>query len=504
VIHRPADNSITPARPVIRLSNQVKPCSILPDKQPFNPKRVYDYRVHLNTWGVPLRFEESQYSFLKDGAMQSHLKMSPEEQAIYDGRQGATLQKVIRSVVAYGDIFHASHLEPIEGMSHMVTSFGANTIKPYFKIIDEVLQAGLSLRQPFTVDPRPMEFETLNPGPLERIAFSFIFGQQKNYEEQLQRLGLKDAQAFSCACYLPEVGNIPRHGAMLAWSESSAVVYANSVLGARSNRNSGGIDLMCSLLGKAPYFGLLTDEGRKASWKIEVRTACLPNAQLLGSAIGLKVMEDVPYITGLEQHLGKGIQPHSAAYLKDMGAASASNGAVGLYHIEGITPEAVDSGEALLKPGYKTFVIDEIELQRVMDAYPLLWKNAAARPRLIFIGCPHLSTQQIGQWADAFQSALSQTGQARVKTPVYLSTAPDVAEAYRAKQPAQHQRLLEQGIHLTTICPLMYMTNPLCGRHPVVTNSNKLRTYSTARFFPDEDVLRIAISGKVPQGGQHD
>ena len=77
--------------------------------------------------------------------------------------------------------------------------------------------------------------------------------------------GTDEKDAFTCTCYMDEVGNKPEKGEVLSWSESSAVVYANSVLGARCNRNSGIIELMGSIVGYVPYFGLLTDEGRKAS-----------------------------------------------------------------------------------------------------------------------------------------------------------------------------------------------------------------------------------------------
>ena len=151
--------------------------------------------------------------------------------------------------------------------------------------------------------------------------------------------------AFTYTCYMDEVGNKPGKGDVLSWAESSAVVYANSVLGARCNRNSGIIDIMGSIVGYVPYFGLLTDEGRKATWVIRVHTTKKPEAQLLGSAIGMKVMEDVPYVAGLDKWIGKELNDSATSYLKDFGAATASNGAVGLYHIENLTPEAVELGE---------------------------------------------------------------------------------------------------------------------------------------------------------------
>ena len=191
---------------------------------------------------------------------------------------------------------------------------------------------------------------------------NFMYTKQDFYEKQLEKLGLMDKNAFTCTCYMDQVGNQPKKGDILSWAESSAVVYANSVLGARCNRNSGIIDIMGSIVGYVPYFGLLTDEGRKATWVVKVNTTKKPEAQLLGSAIGMKVMEDVPYVVGLDKWIGNELNDTAKAYLKDFGAATASNGAVGLYHIENLTPEAVELGEALIAEGAKEYVIDDAEL----------------------------------------------------------------------------------------------------------------------------------------------
>ena len=207
-----------------------------------------------------------------------------------------------------------------------------------------------------------------------------MYSKQKEYEGQLQKLGLMEQDAFTCACYLDQVGNKPKKGDVLSWAESSAVVYANSVLGARCNRNSGIMDIMGSIAGFVPHFGLLTDEGRKATWIIQVKTTKNPEAQLLGSAIGMKVMEDVPFITGMNEWLGTELTDEVCAYLKDFGAATASNGAVGLYHIEHLTPEAKEQGATLGAPGAKVYGIDDAELARVQANYPVIWKNPDAAP----------------------------------------------------------------------------------------------------------------------------
>ena len=99
-----------------------------------------------------------------------------------------------------------------------------------------------------------------------------MYSQQARYEEQLKKVGLRGENDFTCTCYLDEVNNTPKEGDILCWAESSAVVYANSVLGARCNRNSGMIDIFSAIIGKVPEFGFLLDEGRKADWIIEVKT----------------------------------------------------------------------------------------------------------------------------------------------------------------------------------------------------------------------------------------
>lgn len=240
-------------------------------------------------------------------------------------------------------------------------------------------------------------------------------------------------------------------------------------------------------MGKVPNFGLLTDEGRKATWVIELKTDELPEAQVLGSVIGMKVMEDVPYIKGLDRHLGGIMNNQVRDYLKDMGAATASNGAVGLYHIERITPEAVELGERLVKENHQTYVIDELELNRIKDSYPVMWKDKSAKPEMCFVGCPHLSFQQLEEWVDKIEKSLHINQNQQVTIPTVLTTSPSVLKKF--KEGRQFAKLEKMGIGLSFICPLMYMNNPLCAKMPVITNSNKLRTYTTSRYYTDLEIL---------------
>lgn len=425
---------------------------------------------------------------------QCQMKLTPEQEAVLRGDEGEVKAKAMETLVRFGDIFGARGLVPITHKSgHLVTSFGIGLLKSLFRTMDSLIGAGLKAEGDFTVDPRPVDFENVRCNPLERLVFSkFLYSNQKGYEEQLARLGLRDANSFTCACYL--VGNVPRKGDILSWAESSAVVFANSVLGARCNRNSAMIELFGSILGLVPCFGLLTDEGRKASWKVVLKTTKLPEAQVLGSAIGMKVTEDVPYVYGLDRYLGRDIaDPAAVSYLKDFGAATASNGAVGLYHIDGLTPEAVEMGEALIKDGAREYVIDDAELERVYKSYPVMWKDPDAKPKICFIGCPHLTLDQVRTWTDRLQEGLKASGRSRVSCQTVLTAPPDIADAFR--RTPDYQRLLATGARLSSICPLMYTSNPLTKLKPIMTNSNKLRTYSMARYYKDEDILAILTGG---------
>ena len=421
--------------------------------------------------------------------------LTDEQQAILNGSNGETMAKVMKTLVMYGDTFGADKMVPVTSeYNHLVTSFGLKMMGPVFDLMQQLIDAGAVSQQQFSVDPRPVD-KNVPANFLQNLIFTKImYAKQDSYEEQLKQLGLKSEDSFTCACYLDQEANTPKKGEVLSWAESSAVVYANSVLGARCNRNSGIMDIMGSIAGFVPHFGLLTDEGRKATWIIKVDCKKKPEAQLLGSAIGMKVMEDVPFVTGMEKWLGTELNDENKAYLKDFGAATASNGAVGLYHIENLTPEAKELGASLVAPGAQVYVIDDAELERVKNNYPVIWKNPDAQPKLCFVGCPHLSMQQLKDWTVAVEEGLKASGNAKVLIPTVFTTAPAVKKEFDKTEFAD--RLKATGIILSCICPLMYMNNPLCGKMPVITCSNKLRTYTTSRFYTEDEILT-----KITKGG---
>lgn len=370
--------------------------------------------------------------------------LTPEQQAILDGAKGDTMAKVMKTMVMYGDAFEAEKLVPITSKNnHLVTSFGLKVMSPVYDLMQQLLDSGVMSGQKFSVDPRPID-KNVPANFLQNLVFDkLMYTKQDFYENQLKKLGLMNDDAFTCTCYMDEVGNKPQKGEVLSWAESSAVVYANSVLGARCNRNSGIIDIMGSIVGYVPCFGLLTDEGRKADWVVKIETAKKPEAQLLGSAIGMKVMEDVPYIVGLDKWLGT--------------------------------------------------ELDDAELERVYKEYPFVWKNTEAKPKLCFMGCPHMSLEQLKSWTDRVETSLKESGNKKVVIPTVFTAAPKVLEQFNKTEYAA--RLKATGVITSYICPLMYMNNPLCKSMPVITSSNKLRTYTTARYYTDDEILAAITKG---------
>jgi len=422
--------------------------------------------------------------------------LTEEQQAILAGSKGDTMAKVMKTLVKYGEAFGAEEMVPVTSKyNHLVTSFGLGVMTPVYELMERLISEGVKSGQKFSVDPRPLD-KNVPANLLQKLVFkAFMYNKQDYYEDQLKKLGLMDEKAFTCAAYMDEVGNKPEFGEVLSWAESSAVIYANSVLGARCNRNSGIIDLMGSVLGYVPKFGLLTDEGRRAKWVVRIETTKKPEAQLLGSAIGMRVMEDVPYVIGLDKWLGEELDDAACTYLKDFGAATASNGAVGLYHIENLTPEAKLSGKALIEEGAQEYVIDDAELERVKAAYPVMWKNKDATPKLCFMGCPHMSLEQLKSWTVKVENGLREAGNSKVVIPTVFTAAPAVLEEFNKTEYAA--RLTKTGVITSYICPLMYMNNPLCAKMPVITSSNKLRTYTTARYYTDDEILvEITKGGK--------
>jgi len=185
-------------------------------------------------------------------------------------------------------------------------------------------------------------------------------------------------------------------------------------------------------------------------------------------------------------------------YLKDLGTATASNGAVGLFHMENVTPEAKNHGRDLLAEGYQTYVIDDAELERLYNSYPVLWPDPDARPTRVFIGCPHNTLAQLKWWSGRILKGLKDAGQDRVACTPYIFVSDAVKAQFQLESPQLADEACDAGIHITRNCPVVYMQTPGYDDEMIITNSNKSRAYSKARFYMDDDLVEIVLTGELP------
>jgi predicted aconitase len=430
------------------------------------------------------------------------MTLTQEEQDILNGSQGPVMAKVLKTIVMHGELFGAERLAECGGAPHSSLYTGSAWVAPVLDMFEEIADAGLKAFAPYTVNPMPIDLYTVGKDPVKRAMELDAYALQVRLIKVHTRLGARPLNNWSCACYVPEVGNTAEPGTVVTWAESSAVNYGNSVLGVRVNRMATGMEILCAIVGKVPVFGVLVDEGRKAQWHIDVRLSEEPHWGALGGAIGTKMVEQIPYITGIDQWIGMADgKPDGVAMgkLKAMGSATASSGAVGLYHVEKVTPEAIDQGRDLLRDDHQTYVIDDAEYKRVRDTFENLWLDPKGDPTAVYIGCPHNTYDEMVDWSRNFLDGLKDAGQEKFAIPVVMAQAPVVKDKLLDQHPMLYRDMIRAGVGFTTICTPAYQG--LKGMADIdrgVTNSNKARFYSRLRLYDDDDLVQIAMTGKVP------
>ena len=437
-----------------------------------------------------------------EAAMKHKMKLTREEQAILDGKDGKEKAKLMKILVTFGNTFGAEKLVDLGGAPHSNMFIGAPYMKSLIKMLDECAKAGLKSYAPYTVNPRPYDVYNVQNNAKDMTMIYEGYSLQWDLDYVHVRLGAPDLNYRTCACYLDEVGNAPDPGTYVAWAESSAVNYGNSVLGVRTNRNGAGMDLIQAMLGKAPLFGLMADEGRMAKWLVEVKTSKEPDWGVIGTAIGRKCVEEVPYITGLDKYFKGGkVTADNLHLLKAMGSATASSGAVGLYHVEGVTPDAKKKGKKLLSKGYKTYVIDDKEQAQIISTFENLWPKKDGDPNAAFIGCPHNTYHEVIKWGKLVTEALDKAGKTKAAIPIYMFMPNPVRNRAIEENGELISKMKRAGMHATNMCGVSYAgMKGFSERVRGVTNSAKTRVYSTIRYFPDDILVKIIVTGKIPKG----
>jgi len=429
------------------------------------------------------------------------MPLTKEEQDIMDGKKGPELAKVMKIVVAHGNAFGAERLVDLGGAPHCSLYTGTDYMKPMIDLFQECAEAGLKAYTPYTVNPRCYDMYNVNNNETDFELIYEGYRYQRDLDWVHAQLGAPDLNYRSCMCYVDEIGNKPPPGTYVAWAESSAINYGNSALGLRTNRNAGGMELLCALLGKAPLFGLMTDEGRMANWLVEVKTSKEPDWGVIGSAIGYKVVDGVPFITGLDKYLGDKVTNDNMHHLKIMGSATAACGAVGLYHVENVTPDARAKGRDLLAEGYQTYVIDDAEQARVLGTFPVEWKGRPKKPTACFIGCPHNTYQEILTWGKKVTEAVEKRGLKTGAVPTIMFTPNKVRDHLLEAEPELFGKMHAAGMRFTNMCQVSYAgMKGFSERTFGVTNSPKTRNYyPSVRYLKDDDLLEVICTGEIPK-----
>ncbi len=382
------------------------------------------------------------------------MNLTAEEKGILQGAQGKGMQLALSTLVRYGEAFAADRMVEIHS-AHLAGSFGAFIYRTYYDAIRLMVKEGLKVKVP----------ATLNPRPLEKIKFldRIMISQQGFLEASLAKLGV--TPNYSCVCYDRE--NIPPQGAMLAWAESSAVQFANSVLGARTNRNSVTIDLCSAVTGKTPRFGYLLDQNRRGQVLVKVKAKKI-DFPALGFLLGKKVVNRVPVLEHLEC---------TRDDLKNMGAAMAASGAVALFHIEGVTPEAPTMKDIFDREPDEIITITEEELASLRSF-------EKSKPEMVVFGCPHLTMSEVKTLGEFYRGK-------QVKLPTYFCMIPRVRQELGGTDLLRD--LEAAGVRVTAQCPLAAWTIRALGRKTILTNSGKLYYYlHKSEYGATEDCLKFS------------
>jgi hypothetical protein len=413
------------------------------------------------------------------------MELTQEEKEMMDGAQGQPKRFAMRVLKKFGDATGAERMVPIAS-AHLVacsySSVGEAGIEIYTKLVDQ----GAKVVVP----------TTLNPASVDDRRWQQHKTPEKYAERQRILFQLVEAMGtipiWSCTPYYHM--NIPRFGQIVAWAESSAVAFINSVIGARTNRMSAYVDLCAALAGRMPFFGLYKTENRAGQFLMELDPEVNKNMKshyypALGYLMGQLSKERIPVIDGLSNA--------TFDQLKLMCAASASSGSVALFHLVGITPEARTRDEAFQgKKPEEVFHVGPKEMKAVIDSMRTYTGN---KVDAVAIGCPHASVDQIRLYAEMLEGKKVNPG-----TVLWICTSRPVEDI--ARRMGFMDTLEKAGaIIVTDTC----INNPPWsdwGFESLLTDSGKFAYYTPSTvgskcwFTSTESCLRSAITGKIEEG----
>ncbi|MBN1262194.1 MAG: aconitase X catalytic domain-containing protein [Anaerolineae bacterium] len=335
------------------------------------------------------------------------MQLTDQERAWLAGEAGPATKRAMEIVVALGQIYHAERLIPVASVQISGVSY-RNIGAAGLDFLANWAAEGARVRVPTTLNPTANDLQIWS----EQGFDAGFAAKQQAVVDVFVQMGVGDGHPVpTCAPYL--VGNAPGLGEHVAWAESSAVSYANSVLGARTNREGGPGAVAAALVGRTGAYGMHLNANRQATVRVEVRAQLqtLSDYSALGAIVGQRVRKQVPYFAGLPLERDA---PLWQEKLKALGAAMAAAGAVALYHVEDVTPEA--RAAPVLADGAGTLVIDHL-----MPGYAML-NDPVEHIDLVWVGCPHASLAEIARVAEALRGK-------QLRVPLWITCARPIKEA---------------------------------------------------------------------------
>ncbi len=396
------------------------------------------------------------------------MELTKEEREMFVGERGEGVQKAMEIIVALGKIYNAEKLIRVTSVQVAGVSY-KNLGDAGIEFLEDWARKGAKISVKTTLNPAGMDLENW-----KRLGFKEEFAKkQLKVIDAFRKIGI--SPVCTCTPYL--IGNLPKFGEHIAWSESSAVSFANSVIGARTNREGGPSALAAAITGRTACYGFHLKENRKADFVFDVKCNVdgFSDFGALGNIVGKSVKNKVPYI--------KGIQEENQDNLKVLGASMAASGAVALYHIDNVTPEAKIRN--MVNENAQTIVIESLE-----EGYKSLNSNENEID-FVSVGCPHASVDEIKKIAGLVRGK-------HLKAELWVTTSRHVR-----KLTDEYVRTIEQsgGKVLSDTCMVVAPVEDF-GFKNLATNSGKAAFYAPShsklnvRFGSLEQCIKAAITGR--------
>ncbi len=399
------------------------------------------------------------------------MELTLEEKRMLEGQEGEATRKAMEILVAIGTIYAADRLLPVASVQVAGVSYD-NLGEAGLEFLAEMASQAAQAKVLTTLNPAGMDIENWQ---ILGIDPDFARNQQRVIEAYT-KMGV--VPTCSCTPYL--FGNVPHYGEHIAWAESSAVCYANSVLGARTNREGGPSALAASLTGKTPNYGFHLSENRRPTFTVQVQATLTGTHDFgtlgisIGKAIEARKVKAISFI--------RGIPEVSLEELKSFCASIATYGGLALFHMEGITPESV-----LFEAPVDSMTITRSDLKAAND---FLNKMAATHPvDFVSLGCPHLSLWEIARVAEQLQGK-------KVTKTFWITTA---RPTKRIADQMGYTSIIEAAgaVFATDTCCVVA---PIQGRFKVIaTDSAKTCYYAASKngfetnFLPFDEVIAEAL-----------